>query len=107
MKKSSTKQLSLATRAIHGKHLYAFKGPVATPIFQTSTYRFADSKDAVRYAQGDPNVLVYTRYHNPTTNEVEDRLALMENAEACMLFASGMAAVSTAATSARTSVSGT
>jgi cystathionine beta-lyase/cystathionine gamma-synthase len=96
MKKSTTKKLSLATRAIHGKHLYAFKGPVATPIFQTSTYRFADSKDAVRYAQGDPNVLVYTRYHNPTTNEAEERIALMEGAEACMLFSSGMAAVSTA-----------
>src|SRR5689334_18371616 len=68
---------SLATLAIHGKHLKAFKGPVTTPIYQTSTYRFANSKDAIRYAQGDKSVLVYTRYHNPSVNEVEDRLALM------------------------------
>jgi len=96
MKKVNAGRLSLSTRAIHGKHLYAFKGPVATPIFQTSTYRFENSGDAVRYAKGDPNVLVYTRYHNPTTTEVEERLALMENGEASALFASGMAAISTA-----------
>jgi methionine-gamma-lyase len=96
MKKSKTTKLSLATKSIHGKHLGAFKGPVATPIYQTSTYRFENSNDAIRYAKGDPNVLVYTRYHNPTVNEVEDRIALMENAEACALFASGMAAVTTA-----------
>ena len=89
-------KLSIATRAIHGKHLYAYKGPVATPIYQTSTYRFQNSRDAVRYSQGDPNVLVYTRYHNPTVNEVEDRIALMENGEAAALFSSGMAAISTA-----------
>jgi methionine-gamma-lyase len=96
MKASRTKRLSLATRAIHGKHLHAFKGPVTTPIYQTSTYRFENSNDAIRYAKGDPSVYVYTRYHNPTVNEVEDRIALMEDAEAAALFSSGMAAVSTA-----------
>lgn len=95
MKKSKPQKLSLATRAIHGRHLYAFKGPVATPIYQTSTYRFENSKDAIRYAQGDESVLVYTRYHNPTVNEVEDRIALMEDGEAAALFSSGMAAIST------------
>jgi cystathionine beta-lyase/cystathionine gamma-synthase len=96
MKQTKPQKLSLATRAIHGNHLHAFKGPVATPIYQTSTYRFENSKDAIRYAKGDPKVLVYTRYHNPTVNEVEDRIALMENGEAAALFSSGMAAISTA-----------
>src|SRR5712671_3719897 len=96
MKTRFHRKLSLPTLAIHGTHLHAFKGPVATPIYQTSTYRFENSNDAVRFAKGDPKVLVYTRYHNPTTNEVEDRIALMENAEACALFSSGMAAISTA-----------
>ncbi len=88
--------MSLATRAIHGKKLYAYKGPVAFPIYQTSTYRFDSSDDAVRYAQGNPKVLVYTRYHNPTTTEVEERLALMMGAEQALLFSSGMAAISSA-----------
>src|ERR1051326_2880330 len=96
MKQTKPQKLSLAARAIHGNHLHAFKGPVATPIYQTSTYRFENSKDAIRYAKGDPKVLVYTRYHNPTVNEVEDRIALMENGEAAALFSSGMAAISTA-----------
>jgi O-acetylhomoserine/O-acetylserine sulfhydrylase-like pyridoxal-dependent enzyme len=70
MKKKTNKQTSIATRAIHGKYLNAFTGPVALPIYQTSTYRFENSKLAIRYAEGDESVYVYTRYHNPTVNEV-------------------------------------
>ena len=94
--KLPTAQLSLATRAIHGSKLYAFKGPVSTPIYQTSTYRFETSEDAIRYAKGDPTVYVYTRYHNPTVHDVEEKIALMERGEAAQLFASGMAAITTA-----------
>ena len=98
MKRSQkpTKPLTIATRAIHGTKLYAYKGPVATPIYQTSTYRFETSEDAIRYAKGDPSVYVYTRYHNPTVHDVEEKLALMEGGEAAALFSSGMAAVTTA-----------
>ena len=88
--------LSLSTRAIHGNKLHAFRGPVATPIVQTSTYRFETSEDAIRYAKGDPSVYVYTRYHNPTVHDVEEKIALMERGEAAALFASGMAAITTA-----------
>jgi len=95
MKKNS-KQLSVATRAIHGSKLYAFKGPVTTPIYQTSTYRFETSEDAIRYAKGDPSVYVYSRYHNPTVHDVEEKIALMEHSEAAALFSSGMAAITTA-----------
>ncbi|MEX1275155.1 MAG: aminotransferase class I/II-fold pyridoxal phosphate-dependent enzyme [Bacteroidota bacterium] len=94
--KKSKNTTSLATRAIHGTKLYPYKGPVTTPIYQTSTYRFESSEDAVRYAKGDPSVYVYTRYHNPTVRDVEEKLAVMENGEAALLFASGMAAISTA-----------
>ena len=89
-------EMTLATKAIHGRKLYAFQGPVSPPIVQSSNYRFANSKDAVRYSQGDPEVYVYTRYHNPTVREAEERLALMMNAEKALLFSSGMAAISSA-----------
>lgn len=95
-KKKSPPAVSLPTRAIHGAKLYAYRGPVNIPIYQTSTYRFDSSDDAVRYAQGDPSVFVYTRYHNPTTADVEERLALMMNAEKTLLFGSGMAAITSA-----------
>lgn len=88
--------LSMATRAIHGNHRAAFQGPVASAIYQTSTYRFGNSGDAIRYAQGDPNVYVYTRYHNPTVREAQERLALMMEAEDALLFSSGMAAITSA-----------
>jgi len=90
------KKPSLATRSIHGKKLYAYKGPVALPIYQTSTYRFENSRDAIRYAEGDPTVYVYSRYHNPSVEDVEEKLAAMNDAEAAALFSSGMAAISTA-----------
>jgi cystathionine beta-lyase/cystathionine gamma-synthase len=92
----SPQRLSLATQAIHGKQLSPYRGPVAPPIVQTSTYRFATSNDAIRYSRGDPNVYVYTRYHNPTVREVEQRLALMMHAQAALLFSSGMAAITSA-----------
>jgi cystathionine beta-lyase/cystathionine gamma-synthase len=94
--KRHPQQYALATRAIHGTKLYPFRGPVAPPLVQTSTYRFADSTDAIRYAKGDPEVYVYTRYHNPTVREAEERLALMQGAEKALLFSSGMAAITSA-----------
>ncbi|MEW6060942.1 MAG: aminotransferase class I/II-fold pyridoxal phosphate-dependent enzyme [Bacteroidota bacterium] len=97
------KKPSLSTRSIHGKKLYAHKGPVAPPIYQTSTYRFENTRDAIRYAEGDPTVYVYSRYHNPSVEDVEEKLAAMNDAEAAALFASGMAAISTAILSRVTS----
>lgn len=97
------KTLGLSTRAIHGSKLFPYKGPVSLPIYQTTNYRFADSGDAIRYSEGDKSVYVYTRYHNPTVQDVEDKLALMEGAEEAVLFASGMAAISTAILSATSS----
>jgi cystathionine beta-lyase/cystathionine gamma-synthase len=88
--------MTLPTRAIHGAKLRAYSGPVAPPIVQTSTYRFHDSADAIRYAQGDPDVYVYSRYHNPTVAEAEERLALMFGTDRALLFSSGMAAITSA-----------
>ncbi|MGD0338681.1 MAG: PLP-dependent aspartate aminotransferase family protein [Bacteroidota bacterium] len=96
MKKIRKKSLSLATRAIHGKECYPYTGPVSQPIYQTSTYRFENSQYPIRYARGDSDVYVYTRYHNPTVKNVEEKIALMEGGEEAALFTSGMAAISTA-----------
>jgi len=94
--KNAQRDISLATKAIHGSKLYAYQGPVSFPIFQTSTFRFENSEGPMKFAKGDPSVYVYTRYHNPTVHDVEEKLALMEGAEAAALFSSGMAAISTA-----------
>jgi len=85
-KKRQTRVLGIATRAIHGVQLHPYQGPVAPPLVQTSTYRFANSHDAVRYAQGDPNVFVYTRYHNPTVRQAQEHLAEVMGAEKTLLL---------------------
>lgn len=95
MSGQKNKPTSLATTAIHGSKLYAYSGPVSFPIYQTSTYRFENSEEMVKFAQGDPSVYVYSRYHNPTVHDVEEKLALMEGAESAALFSSGMAAITT------------
>jgi len=90
-------KLSISTRAIHGKERKAaVNEPVAVPIYQTSTFRFENTETIKRYNEGDESLFQYTRYSNPSVREVEERLALMEDGESALLFASGMAAISTA-----------
>jgi methionine-gamma-lyase len=88
---------SISTRAIHGRQRKALLNePVVTPIYQTSTYRFESTELMERYNQGDESLFLYSRHSNPLVHEVEERLALMEDGEAAVLLASGMAAISTA-----------
>lgn len=90
-----TEGLSVATKAIHGKRTGAFDAPLVLPIHQTSTYRFSSSDSPLRYSRGEEGVYVYSRYHNPSFDEVEEKIALINNAEKAALFASGMAAITT------------
>jgi cystathionine gamma-synthase len=75
---------------------------VPSPIVQTSTYTFASTAEIVAYTGGDgPGGSLwereeYGRYGNPTVRAVERRLAALDEAEDAILFASGMAALSTA-----------
>ena len=69
---------------------------VAPPIYQTATFR-ADSADAFAEMAATPrHPRYYTRDGNPTFTRVERVLAALEGAEAALLTASGMAAISSA-----------
>ncbi len=70
------------------------KKSLAPPIFQTATFTFDNSDDLEAFHSGETDAFFYTRYGNPTNEAAERRLALMEGAEASLLYASGMAAVS-------------
>lgn len=83
------------TRAVHGRR-EARPGPITTPIVQSSTFAFASSEQMRRYLEGDDRLCLYTRYENPTLRELEDALAALEGAESGLVFASGMAAMTTA-----------
>jgi methionine-gamma-lyase len=79
-----------ATRAIHGSDIAKGEhAPVATPIFQTSTF---DVKRVLTGAQVRPE-FIYTRGGNPTTREFEQKMASLENTEMGFAFASGMGAI--------------
>src|ERR1700686_5159592 len=66
--------------------------PMAQPIYQTSTFQVTDSDQQLRATGTD---MFYTRYGNPTHTAVEAAIAELEGADAALLFASGMGAITT------------
>ena len=83
------------TTSVHGRR-GAKPGPLTTPIVQSSTFVFGSSAEVRRYLEGDEELYLYTRYANPTLRALEEALAALEGAEEGLVFASGMAAMSTA-----------
>src|SRR5262245_58463993 len=81
------------------------EGAVKCPIFQTSTFVFHSAEEGKAFfelayglrQQGpqEPMGLIYSRLNNPDLEILEDRLSLWDEAEACAVFNSGMAAIST------------
>ena len=75
------------------------------PVFQTSTFVFRTAQDGKEFfelayglRQKRPNEepgLIYSRINNPDLEMLEDRLAIWDEAEDNLSFASGMAAIST------------
>jgi cystathionine beta-lyase/cystathionine gamma-synthase len=70
--------------------------PLTTPIYETTTFLFDSAEEVRAYNEGRSTKFLYSRYGNPTTVAVEKTIADVEGAEMAMLFASGMAATSTA-----------
>jgi cystathionine gamma-synthase len=67
-------------------------GPLATPIYQTSTFEVTDNDEQLRATHTDH---FYTRYGNPTNTVAEKAIAALEGVDAALTFASGMGAITT------------
>ncbi|MGD0757511.1 MAG: aminotransferase class I/II-fold pyridoxal phosphate-dependent enzyme [Candidatus Sulfotelmatobacter sp.] len=81
------------TKAVRGGvDLEKKNGPLATPIFQTSTFEVTDNEEQLR---ATPTDQFYTRYGNPTNTVAEKRIAELEGVDAALTFASGMGAITT------------
>ncbi|HUO26723.1 MAG TPA: aminotransferase class I/II-fold pyridoxal phosphate-dependent enzyme, partial [Candidatus Aquilonibacter sp.] len=81
------------TTAVRGAaDLRKKNGPLATPIYQTSTFEVTDNDEQVRATQTDH---FYTRYGNPTNTVAENIVAELEGTDDALTFASGMGAVTT------------
>jgi methionine-gamma-lyase len=81
------------------------EGAIKPPVFLTSTFLFRSAEDGKTLfdvignrrpaPEGQAGGLVYSRYNNPNLEVLEDRLALIDDAEDSLVFSSGMAAIST------------
>ena len=88
--------LGPSTRSVHAGQAYRHAhGEIATPVSCTATYVFEDTAALHDHFQGRTQREEYGRYGNPTVSEVEAKIAALEGAQACALFSSGMAAITT------------
>ncbi|MFP6605415.1 MAG: aminotransferase class I/II-fold pyridoxal phosphate-dependent enzyme [Myxococcota bacterium] len=86
-----------ATDSVHAGELRQQEAnAITTPIYQTSTFWFKDSKEVIDYNEGRTAREEYGRYGNPTWRSVERKLSELEGGEETVLFASGMCAATTA-----------
>lgn len=99
MGKTNTENQLFNTKAIHsGSEHCPVTGAHIAPIYRTSTFVMKDAEEAIAAGYGDPEgkFYAYTRYGNPTIHAVQRKIAALENAEAALMAASGMGAITTA-----------
>jgi cystathionine beta-lyase/cystathionine gamma-synthase len=70
--------------------------PLTTPIYATTTFVFDTVAELEAYQRGGTEGYIYSRYANPTVQAAEEKLAVLEGADAALVTGSGMAATATA-----------
>lgn len=83
----------IRTRLVRGGLARSAFDETAEGLFMTSGYRYASAEEAEAAFKGEKTRFVYSRYANPTVAMFEERMRLLEGAEAARATASGMAAV--------------
>lgn len=84
---------ALETQAVRAGHKRTDEDEHSIPVFATSSYVFSSAEEAALRFTGKLPGNIYSRFTNPTVAAFQDRLALMEQGERCLAFASGMAAI--------------
>jgi cystathionine gamma-synthase len=85
-----------STSSVHAGELRQQEAnAITTPIYQTSTFWFKNSREVIDYQEGKTKREEYGRYGNPTWRAVERKLSELEGGEETVLFASGMCAATT------------
>ena len=85
-----------ATRLVQGGVNRSAHGETAEALYLTSGYVYDNAEQAEATFNGSVQHYQYSRFANPTLTMLEDRLCLIEGAEACRTTATGMAAVNSA-----------
>ncbi|MCJ8155803.1 PLP-dependent aspartate aminotransferase family protein [Sphingomonas sp. LaA6.9] len=94
--RSITQNWRPATQAIRGGTARSEYGETSEAIFLTSGYAYDCAGDAAARFAGEQQGMTYSRLQNPTVEMLEQRIALLEGAEAARCQASGMAAMTAA-----------
>ena len=79
-----------------GEDRASYRGSVSPPLFQSSNFCFPDVQSLRESLAYEMDIPFYTRGHNPTNAILQQKLAALEGAEACLTFGSGSAAVAAA-----------
>jgi methionine-gamma-lyase len=98
MKNTKSRPRGAQTNAVHAGegNKHGVGVGVGTPIARTSTFTFSSTAEMKLWAEGKSKAYIYTRYGNPTLAIAEQKIAALEGAEAAVVTASGMAAISSA-----------
>lgn len=96
MNKESLSEMGFGTKAIHAGARKDQFGSLATPIYQTSTFIFDSAEQGGNRFALKEDGYIYSRLGNPTLSVLEEKLAILEGAEAAAATASGMGAISAA-----------
>ncbi len=91
-----TKNWKPATLAVRGGSARTEYGETSEALFLSSGYCYDRAEDAAARFAGEQQGMTYSRLQNPTVEMLEQRIALMEGAEACRATATGMAAMTAA-----------
>ncbi len=94
--RSITRKWRPATQAVRGGTWRSEQGETSEALFLTSGYSYDDAATVAARFAGEEDGMTYSRLQNPTVAMLEERIALMEGAEACRAQATGMAAMTTA-----------
>jgi cystathionine gamma-synthase len=95
---SSTSNASVgpSTRSVHaGEERQKPHNAITDAIYLSSTFTFADNDEVIEFVTSSASRHEYGRYSNPSEQVVEQKLAELEGGESAVLFASGMAALTT------------
>ncbi len=94
--RSITKHWRPATQAVRGGTMRSEHGETSEALYLTSGYTYDDAETVAARFAGEAKGMTYSRLQNPTVEMLEERIALMEGADACRAQATGMAAMTTA-----------
>jgi O-succinylhomoserine sulfhydrylase len=90
------KELDVSTLGVRAGTVRSQFGEHAEGLFLTSSFVYKSAAEAAERFTGPGGMkagFVYSRFTNPTVQMMQDRLAALEGAEACIATASGMSAI--------------